>query len=120
MKGIDPTGPSIIYLMTHDGFRAIKVGIGAASEVRVSSHAKYGWTLHAKWRVPTGKTAFAVEREILRWWREDLGAPIAVDPRDMPQYGATETAPLVFVDPDETSDVIGRLIRVLSRDSADG
>lgn len=42
--------------------------------------------------VPTGAHAAAVEQEILRWWRKEIGAPIALSPNEMPQGGWTETA----------------------------
>lgn len=110
-KGIDPQRPAIVYLVTHEQLHAIKVGIGAVSEIRVRDHERHGWQALHTWTLPRGTDAFAVEREVLRWWRDDLGAPQSVDPGEMPHAGATETASLALVDPDETVEVVDRLVR---------
>ena len=54
------------------------------------------------WDVATGVQAINIEQSILRWWRDDLGAPYALTKDDMPQGGRTETASLLWVDIDDT------------------
>lgn len=109
-RGIDPASPAVLYLMTNASYAAVKIGIAAPSRTRIAEHEHRGWTMHSEWRVTTGRLAFDTERAILRWWRDDLGAPIAMTAEQMPQAGWTETASLVFVDPAETAVNVSRLI----------
>jgi hypothetical protein len=49
------------------------------------------------WVTPTGAHAAAVEQEVLRWWREEIKAPIALSQKEMSQGGFTETASELYV-----------------------
>jgi hypothetical protein len=53
-----------------------------------------------------GEVAADIECDVLDWWRNELDAPDAVVPDDMPQGGWTETTSLVLVDLDDT-DITG-------------
>lgn len=91
--------PAAVYLLRHSRYQALKIGV--ASEVskydRIGHHAGNGWKLEGNWVVPTGAHAAAVEQKILRWWRQEIGAPIALSHKEMPQGGWTETASHSYV-----------------------
>ncbi len=90
--------------MSNTDYQAAKVGVTttASRTDRLDRHTQEGWQLIQTWDVATGADAEDIETSILRWWRDDLEAPEAMTPDDMPQGGYTETAPLVLVDLDET------------------
>ncbi|MGN9915846.1 hypothetical protein [Micromonospora palomenae] len=96
----------MVYLVVHEAFDAVKVGIAAHGSDRVLNHTALGWEVRHVWDGLTGNSARQVEREILRWWRSDLGLPVGVPADLMPQAGYTETAPLHRLELDE---VIERL-----------
>jgi hypothetical protein len=110
--------PAVVYLLHHEEFQALKVGI--ASQVsrtdRIAHHAFKGWKAIATWSTPTGFHAAAVELEALNWWRNDLGAPVALTKKQMPQGGYTETASHLFVGITETVRKIGRTVAILNKD----
>lgn len=86
--------PAAIYLLRHDGYEALKVGVAsdASKYDRIAHHGRNGWKPVGSWVTPTGAHAAAVEQEVLRWWREEIKAPIALSQKEMPQGGWTETA----------------------------
>jgi hypothetical protein len=73
---------------------------------RIAHHAFRGWKRIATWSTPTGFHAAAVELEILNWWRNDLGAPVALTKNEMPQGGYTETVSHLHVGIAKTADKI--------------
>jgi len=89
----DIWSPATLYLLQSKKFKAFKVGITSTrnSGMRLSAHRKQGWLVLNTWPTKTGQIAVFVEGEVLRWWRDDLGAPSAVRPEAMPQAGWTET-----------------------------
>ncbi len=97
--GFSRTDPATVYLLRHDRHQALKIGV--ASEVskydRIAHHARHGWEIVSSWVTPSGDHAAAVEQGVLRWWREEIGAPIALSRKEMPQGGWTETASLLHV-----------------------
>lgn len=107
-RGFDVTKPAIVYLATHQGFGAVKVGIGNAEGRRLDSHAKHGWEPVAVFPAH-GVTAKNAETAILKWWRDDLNLPAYLGPEEMPQSGYTETAELDAVNIPETIRRIKRL-----------
>lgn len=108
--------PGIIYLLKNESFASIKIGITTekARTDRIRDHKRGGWTLIEKWRTPTGFDAEIIESAILHWWRNELGAPIAIKSSDMPSGGFTETAALLHVDIDQTMYKITKHILELS------
>jgi len=101
--GFDLKLPAIVYLLKSPDFQALKVGVTSIDSAdRVKRHVANGWVKVETWDVATGEDAVRVEQSILGWWRNDLGAPEVCTAADMPQGGWTETAPLLFVDLDET------------------
>lgn len=100
-RGFDATKPAVVYLVVHEPFGAIKVGIGAADGHRVAEHEKYGWKPVTVIKAP-GVHARMIEKSILYRWREELGLPSFLGPQEMPQNGWTETAELDAVNIPET------------------
>jgi recombinational DNA repair protein (RecF pathway) len=113
--GIDYKSPGILYLMKHNEFQAIKVGISStkARKLRVPTHTRNGWELIQQWDLDTADIALTVETIIINKWRNELGAPPALLPKDMPQGGASETAALLHVDIDDTTVYIDQLVSEL-------
>jgi hypothetical protein len=54
-------------------------------------HEKRGWTLYKKLNYETVKEASDVETKILNWLRMEVGLPLYLSHKDMPQGGHTET-----------------------------
>jgi hypothetical protein len=106
--------PGIIYLIRNDEFATLKVGITTTSARtdRLRDHSRAGWTLVEKWATPTGLDAENIENAILRWWRDELGAPIAMKVDDMPSGGFTETAAMIHINLYETKRRIEQLISI--------
>ena len=117
--GIDYTAPGVIYLLRRDDYFVLKIGITtrATKSNRVERHEGYGWTVVAQWDVPTGDVAEQVERRVLHRWREVFGAPAAVTREQMPQGGWSETASLLWVDPDDTVRFVDRCVSELTADA---
>ena len=117
--GIDYTAPGVIYLLRRDDYFVLKIGVTtkATKASRVERHEGYGWTVVAQWNVPTGDDAEQIEGLVLQWWRDVLGAPIAITREQMPQGGWSETASLLWVDPDDTVRFVNRWVQELETDS---
>jgi hypothetical protein len=101
--------PAVLYLMVHNAYAALKIGVTNPTRSRTDrlrQHTDRGWHVIATWDITTGEAAWKIEQEVLRWWRNDLAAPATLTREDMPHGGWTETAALLFVDPDAT---IGRV-----------
>src|SRR5206468_1069913 len=104
-RGFRPDQPAFVYLVGHEEFHAVKVGIGNVSADRLDRHRKHGWTVLAVVHMP-GELAPEVERAILNWWRKDLGLPMYLSEFEMPHRGWTET-----VDADEI-DIPATIARI--------
>lgn len=113
--GIDYNSPGILYLMKHDGFQAVKVGISStkARKRRIPTHTRYGWELVQQWNLESANIALAIETIVISKWRKEIGAPPAILPTDMPQGGATETAAMLHVNIEDTASYINRLVSEL-------
>lgn len=95
-RGINPARPGYLYLVIHDGHRALKWGI-ANLEQRISQHVSQGWQLVARWDFEQTSDAWAYERQIKTWVRGQ-GIPRALTGDQMKYGGHTETAFLADVD----------------------
>ena len=113
--GIDYKAPGILYLLKHEKFQTLKVGISSvkAKKIRIPTHEKFGWELIKQWNLDTANTALTIETIVISKWRNELGAPVALTPKDMPQGGFSETAALVYVNLEDTANYIDRLVLVL-------
>jgi hypothetical protein len=90
-RGLDLEGPAFIYVITHPGFDAHKVGVMGTETSRLRDHGRHGWLTYKTLPVPTGFDAFRIEQGVLNTLRKELGFLPGVDPTDMPQAGWTET-----------------------------
>jgi hypothetical protein len=88
---------ALVYLVTHAAYGAAKVGIADTSGSRLAQHRREGWQLLAAFQV-TVRVATAIETDILRWWRGELGLPSYLERDQMPQGGWTETVDAGSVD----------------------
>jgi hypothetical protein len=99
-RGLDYNSPAFLYLMTHQEFRAHKVGVGnhKTRNNRIKEHIKTGWVLVKIMDFQTGNDAFQVEQEILVWLREVKKLEIFLSKSEMPQGGETETVDASEID----------------------
>jgi hypothetical protein len=113
--GIDLAAKGIIYLIQNPDLQAVKIGISSvtARKKRIATHEKNGWKLLGSWNVKTGTVALSIEQIVIHHWRTNLGAPAAISPLEMPQGGFSETASLLFVDPEEELERVNRLVKEL-------
>ncbi|MGW7055123.1 hypothetical protein [Streptomyces sp. NPDC054887] len=89
--GIDLAGPAKLYVITHQEWNAVKVGIGACTGYtsRLVQHERKGWELHRAFDFTTGAAAYDIEQAVLRRLREAGLCPF-VPPTVMPN-GWSET-----------------------------
>lgn len=86
-----------LYVVHHPEFEAIKIGIGR-STARLIQHRAHGWqVITVTEPTLTGQRAMAIEVAVCKAWRV-AGLPIGVLAENMPQNGATETAPGSLLD----------------------
>jgi hypothetical protein len=96
-RGFRADGAALVYLITHAAYGAAKVGIADMSGSRLAEHRREGWQIVAVFQV-TAKAAIAIETDVLRWWRGELGLPSFLGRGQMPQGGWTETVAAAAVD----------------------
>ena len=96
VRGIDLTKPGYLYLVRHDGHRALKVGIANINE-RLRQHTSLGWQVVGRWDADIVQDAREIEREVLTWFKK-LGIPFGLERGEMKYRGYTETASLDQVD----------------------
>ena len=89
-SGFKAVDDAIVYLITHTGFRAAKIGITDSSGSRLKRHITRGWQVLCTVAVP-GERAMLIEAEILDWWRGELALSAYLGQREMKQGGWTET-----------------------------
>jgi hypothetical protein len=98
--GLNYKDPSYIYLIYHQEFESIKIGVSNndSRPNRLKSHQKMGWSVYKTKNYKTGFTAEKVETGILRWLRKDLmlGRHLTLDL--MPQGGHSETVDASEID----------------------
>ena len=88
-RGYDVTAPARLYIMAHDGFGAVKVGVTSTELIdRVATHVRRGWRLLHVVEMPTGRDALLAEARVLALW---CGLTGFVPAAAMPQGGTTET-----------------------------
>jgi hypothetical protein len=91
-SGFDSSAPAIVYLLRHEGMKALKVGVAGTETTRMETHGRHGWIEITRTDVDSGTDALLVEREILTSWRK-IGHVPHLRPEQVPQGGWTETAP---------------------------
>jgi hypothetical protein len=102
--GFDSASPAILYVLHNHNLQATKVGITGVGTNRIDQlYKRHGWIPVMKFAFQTGGEARQIERMVLNWWRQDLGAPIAVLREQSGALGGwTETAPSSVVSAEST------------------
>lgn len=95
--GMDFNAPAFVYLIVHERFNALKVGIGS-QQIRLRQHTILDWEVVKVWRFATGHKASAVEEKVLTHLRKELGLSHYLSKDEMPQKGHTETFCLDDID----------------------
>lgn len=110
--GFSRKDPATVYLLRHDRHQALKIGVAseASKYDRIADHARHGWEMVRSWATPSGNHAAAIEQEVLRWWREEIGAPMALTKKEMPQGGWTETVSPLYVGVSASKERIDDLV----------
>ena len=91
--GLDYSAPSYLYIVSHQEFGSLKVGISNddARANRIVAHKRNGWKLHKSYKFRTGAQASDCETAILRHLRIKLQLGVHLSGNLMPQGGHTET-----------------------------
>jgi hypothetical protein len=105
---IDSDGPGVLYLMEHESFNALKIGISSTKSQRdrIGQHRAYGWRTVEVWSSENVQKARSIEQSVINWWRTTLNAPQAVESEKMPQGGHTETVSKSIVSKDQVLEFI--------------
>jgi hypothetical protein len=118
-KGMDMNAPSYLYLISHDGYGAYKVGIGNVlknkNSDRLLAHKRNNWVLIKSWNFLTGAEAYFAEQDVLYILRSDMGIPAFLSKQQMPQRGETETVDAEMITLTDLKKIIGKVLK--SRDS---
>lgn len=98
--GIQYDKPAFIYLLKHQIYQSIKIGISGSSAInsRLEAHKKYGWEVYKTKDLTTGIEAERIETEVLNWLRAGLILGIHLPKEFMPQGGWTETVDATEID----------------------
>ena len=116
MKGIDFNKPAYLYLLTHQEFGALKVGVGNSQagkkNDRIKRLQKFGWEVHKRWDFETGAEAFSSEQSVLNHLRKNLGLPVYLTLELMKDTGGhTETIDADSISLLELEKIIKKVIR---------
>lgn len=107
--GFNPQDSAIVYLIQKGDI--LKIGIANTQSKRLADHSKYDWELHSLIKCSNGRQAIFIETAILRWFRQELKAPVACTPKDMPQRGWTETIAIDYISPKEVWAKVQKLAK---------
>lgn len=91
--GLKLEEPAYVYIMVHETYGSIKIGISnnSARPNRIKSHASDGWVLFKQIDVPNGAIATEIETKTFIWLRNDLGLGVHLSKEMMKQGGYSET-----------------------------
>lgn len=111
---------SHVYLMKNKNLDAVKVGISRSKVgTRIGEHQINGWELVAYYPEITWEKAYKTEQAVIEKWRMNnigFGAMFS----EMPQKGASETAPLRSVNLQKLVDEISELTGTTPQSSMRG
>jgi hypothetical protein len=96
-SGFKAAHDAVVYLITHPGFGAVKIGITDSSGSRLKKHTTRGWQVLCTVAAP-GERAILIEAEILDWWRGELALSAYLGQPEMSQGGWTETVSAEEID----------------------
>ena len=108
-----------VYLITHAGYDAAKIGVSSTSGDRLREHTRRGWEVVITVGV-IGYIAKEIEAAILDWWRNMLLLPIHLGPPEMPQNGWTETVALTEISLTETIQHVRAMAEGVAGDARTG
>ena len=97
VRQLEADAPALVYLVIHTALGAAKIGVTDAAGSRIAQHRRAGWQLLAAFQV-SAEMACAIEDDVLRCWRHELGLPSYLRRDQMPQGGWTETVAAGRVD----------------------
>lgn len=91
--GIKYDKPGYLYILHHQEYLAIKVGISNqdADENRINTFTREGWKVYKTFKMQTGRQAAEVEKETFRWLRKDKGLGVHLSKSEMKRGGWSET-----------------------------
>lgn len=67
--GVDPDGSAMLYLVRHDGWKALGVGVMGAESNRLDHLESLGWRVVQGWWFDLGFDALEVEEGLIDRWR---------------------------------------------------
>jgi len=113
-KGMDMNIPSYLYLIKHEGYGSLKIGIGNflknKRSDRLQTHLRFGWQLLQIWSFETGAEAYEIEQDILYLLRVTRNIPPYLTKEQMPQRGETETVDMELIQIEELTKLINKLV----------
>jgi len=111
--GITYTEPAYLYIVQHDEYSSIKIGISnnEATPNRVRSHEIKGWAHFKSFNFATGQIAEDIENLLLAWIRNDKKLGIHLSKDLMKQGGHTETIDAMEITVIEIEHKIRELIK---------
>jgi len=101
----DFAAPSLIYLLAHREWPALKIGVTNVRSNRLADHAAEGWDCVYE-KDLDGRTAYEIEQTVLAWWRTELKLGPYLKRGQMPQGGWTETISADTIDASDIIDLI--------------
>ncbi|MEU1919336.1 hypothetical protein ABZ742_04085 [Streptomyces albogriseolus] len=94
------------YVLTHAGFRAVKVGYTAPGAARIDNLYRDGWEPYRTLDVATHAFAREIEQATLFEIRFSRLVPSYLTRREMRKYGWTETFSLALISVREVWDIV--------------
>jgi hypothetical protein len=96
----------LTYVLTHPGFRAVKVGYTTPKSKRLEDLGRRGWEVFRRLEVATPKVAREIEQAALFEIRHRLYIPSYLTQFEMRQFGWTETSSLGLITAREVWDIV--------------
>ena len=111
--GFDSASPAVLYVLHNNNLQATKVGITGTQTNRIDQlYKRHAWIPVKRFTFETGLEARRIERVVLNWWRQDIGAPIGVLREQAGALGGwTETAPSSLISAESTVYFIQDLLK---------
>jgi hypothetical protein len=107
-----------LYVITNPKMKSHKIGIANSyklneSDDRLKRHEKLGWILVEKHEFKKVRTAYEVEKEVLRWLRIDLALSFNLNSNQMPQGGFTEIVSADYLEVQAITKKVKEIIKSL-------